>query len=89
MGSPLPNWISFDDRNMMEPPSSRTPTSNETLVRVDDLVNIMAQVCPWSGSDEGLLRSAFSFSAEFMSSMRSSALSSSIESRRFMLGVDV
>lgn len=81
MGSPLPSWISFEDRNMIDPPSSRTPTSKDTRVRVDDLVNIIAQVCPAKGRELGLPRSALIVTAEFTSSLRRSALSSSIESK--------
>ena len=81
IGSPLPSWMSFEDRNIMEPPSSRTPTSKDTRVLVDDFVKIIAQVCPANGSDVGLPRSALIFTAEFTSSLRSSALSSSIESK--------
>ena len=89
MGSPLPSWMSFDDRNIMDPPSSRTPTSKETRVLVEDLVKIMAQVWPVSGNEVGLARSALSLRAESTSSLRSSALSSSIESRCFITGCDL
>ena len=41
--------MSLAFKNIGRPPSSWMPTSNETRVRVDDLENISAQVCPASG----------------------------------------
>ena len=48
IGSPRPSWMSFLDRNIGKPPSSRMPTSKETRVRVEDLVKMSAHVCPES-----------------------------------------
>jgi hypothetical protein len=41
--------MSRDERNIAQPPSSRMPTSNETRVRVEDLVKIIAHAWPASG----------------------------------------
>jgi len=46
--SPRPSWMSLRFKNSGLPPSSCTPTSNETRVRVLDLEKIKAHVCPAS-----------------------------------------
>src|ERR1051326_3314410 len=49
IGSPRPSWISFAERKIGSPPSSRIPTSKETRVRVEDFANNKAQTWPASG----------------------------------------
>ena len=44
IGSPLPSCVSLGDRNKVFPPKCVIPTSNETLVLVEDLSNIRAKV---------------------------------------------
>ena len=50
MGSPRPSCMSRSERNSARPPSCCMPTSNDTRVRVEDLVNIMPSVLPLSSS---------------------------------------
>ncbi len=84
MGSPLPNCISFPERNIGNPPSSRTPTSNETRVLVEDFVKIMAHVCPAKGWEICAPRSDFSRTASSTRAEISGALSCSMESKCFI-----
>src|ERR1051325_11029667 len=49
IGSPRPSCTSRGDRNKASPPSWYVPTSNETRVRVDDFMKIIARDFPASG----------------------------------------
>jgi hypothetical protein len=49
IGSPRPSCTSRGERKSACPPSCQAPTSNETRVRVDDFMKIIASDFPASG----------------------------------------
>src|SRR6202022_3194822 len=49
IGSPRPSCTSRGERNSACPPSCHAPTSNDTRVRVDDFIKIIASDFPASG----------------------------------------
>src|SRR5947208_15159977 len=85
MGSPRPDWISPPAKNTTCPPNSRIPTSKETLVRVEALAKIMAQVWPASGWVRGAPRCFFSPIASLRILSISALVSFSMLSKCFMV----
>ena len=76
--SPRESWSSSPRRIRGVPPSSATPTSNETRVRVEGLSNSSATLLPASRSAPSPLdRPAFNSSARSSRALRSSEVSSS------------
>src|SRR3954471_22936970 len=84
IGSPRPSWMSTAERNITSPPSSRTPTSKETRVRVEDFENISAQHWWRSGCAACRPRVAFISWDDCRSARISSRVSDSMDSRCFM-----